>query len=545
MKQKSIKVLLLFIPAALASLLAIANVSAHNRAVHQKSTETAYFIMHVTESGDLRKSLFSRPDEVPPDQQQEWENFITKIGKAAKWYQSQPSQLPPPGSLVCPFGIEGVMNSIGQAEAIAMSGPLGLVPLSVSTDYLSGSSCGFCSEEYLPGGIFDGFSKDRTGNVLGLWTADVDTHENDTHMWMRPTNLPGIQQFKEGTDDAYKAGASAILIPVACAVKCLAALFGFGSCSSCIKGAKHFIDSHDPVKGIDSIIPGINYPSSALVVGLWHHIKAYGPHSDTYDVNQGYYGMEPFNGYPGPAELVTTALSDLVGLSVKPGESDGVARYQIYGAADGHPDSVYRSDEDWKWTTWPHVPFSPVDNLGFYGWAQFRDQVSHPVNFLGYPLHAIDDASTSPHMAGTFGWGHEPFEDAEYQLWSTTMNHYDPALQKAQIKRIAAAAFEKYQFVKQWRAENGKISDVPLRVLTNDLAAYTNGLIASSSSTPFSAIATELKFTGSDEKARAIYTSDTELLDQVIRPATEMALAVKIAFLLAAAETVAPGEVQP
>jgi hypothetical protein len=547
MKQKIIKALILLFVAILpASLLTFRDVSAHNRAVHQKSTDTAYCIMRVAESKSLRKEILSKPAEVPASQQQDWDDFITRMGKAAHWYRSLPSKLPAPGSLVCPFAIgDGLTNSISQAQASAMSGPLGSVPFNVSLDYLSGSSCGFSSEAYHPGGIFDNLSSDYTGNVLGLWTADVDTHENDTHMWLRPTNLPGIQQLKDGADDAYKAGATSLLVPVYCAAKCIAAFFGFGDCDDCIKGAEDFIDSHDPVKALDNIVPGIGDFSSSLFVGLWHHIKGYGPHSNTYDVYQGYFGDEAFNGFPGPSELVTTAISDAVGLSVKPGDSEGVAKYQIYGANDGHPDSVHRSDEDWKWTTWPHVPFSPVDNLGFYGWAQFRDQTAHPVNFLGYPLHAIDDASTSPHMAGTFGWGHEPFEAAEYELWPTTMYHSYQAEQKRQIGRIVLNAYKKYRDIEQWRQEYGNTADVPLRILTNDLATYTNDLIAASSSSPFSFIASELKLTGSDDMARKIYTSDATLLAEVIRPATEMALAIKIAFLLAAAETVAPKEVQP
>lgn len=250
--------------------------------------------------------------------------------------------------------------------------------------------------------------------------------------------------------------------------------------------------------------------------------------------------------FPGPSELVATALSDLVGLSVKPSDAEGVKKYQIYGANDGHPDSVQRSDEDWQWTTWPHVPFCPVDNLGFWGWREFRDGEEHVVSYLGFPLHAIDDASTVHHMSGTFGWGHVPFEDAEYALWAGTMRQgVGEEEQIAQIRTIVAMAYGKYRGIKAWRAERGDPSGVPLRILIDDLSLYVEALIADSGATPYSYVASELKAAGQDDLAMQFYTSDPTLLNEIIRPATEAGLAVKIAFLLAAAEALAPEEVTP
>jgi hypothetical protein len=69
MKRKNMKVqILLLVPIVLVFLPAIENAPAHKRAVHQKSTETAYSIMRAAESGDRRQSLFSMPEEGPSAQ---------------------------------------------------------------------------------------------------------------------------------------------------------------------------------------------------------------------------------------------------------------------------------------------------------------------------------------------------------------------------------------------------------------------------------------------------------------------------------------------
>jgi hypothetical protein len=553
MKERR-KVELAFLLLALLGLFVVAGEArAHNRAVHQKSTETAYLIMKMATlpKYTVDHLMFKRPASVPLEQQADWDTFVKGIGDAALWYGTLPSQLPLPASMSCWWPIEGGPTpGMTVEQSHAMTGPLNQVPFTVSLDYLiSGSMCGIPAEPYKPGGAapnpFDDVSADRTGNILGFWTADVDTHDSDSRMWVRPTNIWGIQQMKEASADVWDAGAGAVLIPIYCAWECFWSIFGMGNCKKCIDAAEEIASENNPVKAIDSLVGGVD-ANSSVFTGLWHHVKAHGPHSDTYDTRQGYFGEEAYTGIlPGPSELVTMAFSDLVGLSVKPGEAQGVKHYQIYGANDGHPDSVERSDEDWQWTTWPHVPFCPVDNLGFYGWREFRDSPGHPVKMLGFALHAIDDASTVHHMSGTFGWGHEPFEDAELALWPRTMcQGFGQEDQVAQINTIAEMAYHLYRGIQKWQAENGT-KDVPLRILIDDLASTVEELVAAASTSPYSYVATELKALGADEMAMSLYTNDNDLLLEVIHPATEAGLAVKIAFLFSAAELLAPEEVVP
>lgn len=269
-------------------------VQGHNRAVHQKSTETAFLIMKMASLQKYTKDhiMFIRPDSVPEAEQAEWDEFVARLAASSKWYGTLQSHLLPPASFVCGWAIEGgATNTMSAAQSTAMTGPMNLVPFSVSTDYhTSGSACGIPAEPYKPGGAvanpFDDVSSDRTGNILGFWTADVDMHDMDSRMWMRPTNVPGIQQLKEAADEGYKAGAESILVPIACAWKCFWSIFGLSDCKKCVDAVEDFVDSNDPVKALDSLVPGGDVNDS-MFTGLWHHIKAHGPHSDTYDVRQG------------------------------------------------------------------------------------------------------------------------------------------------------------------------------------------------------------------------------------------------------------------
>ena len=74
-----------------------------------------------------------------------------------------------------------------------------------------------------------------------------------------------------------------------------------------------------------------------------------------------------------------------------------------YAKADfiNYQDRVRRDKADWQFTTIAHTPFEPVNNMAWFGWTHFRDEQIHPVRMLGWPLHAIGDATVPHHVTGT------------------------------------------------------------------------------------------------------------------------------------------------
>ena len=161
---------------------------------------------------------------------------------------------------------------------------------------------------------------------------------------------------------------------------------------------------------------------------MWHHIQLVGGGSNDYDDHQGLLISEagPF----ATLDVVDLAIMvgfDASGMSINYGKSLGPKHYESPGG-DGLPATVHRAKYEWQFLSLPHTAFEPVDNLGQYGWNVFRDPAGqHPVEYLGYPLHAIGDATVPMHVAGTPAWGHRPFEDAAERIWHQLRLEVDAA----------------------------------------------------------------------------------------------------------------------
>jgi hypothetical protein len=78
----------------------------------------------------------------------------------------------------------------------------------------------------------------------------------------------------------------------------------------------------------------------------------------------------------------------------------------------GDLDQVNRAGNA-PWQLYPIgiLEFSPLDNLAQYGWKKYMANRGS-ADGLGWPLHAIGDASEPHHVVGTTSWGHVPFEGA-------------------------------------------------------------------------------------------------------------------------------------
>src|SRR5262249_44764946 len=128
-----------------------------------------------------------------------------------------------------------------------------------------------------------------------------------------------------------------------------------------------------------------------------------------------------------------------------------------------------------------HTAFSPLDNLGLYGWKRFS-QNPH-ANDIAWPLHALGDAVAPHHAAATTGWGHRPFEDAAELHWRSIVYLDAPIAgyarlrpQYEQPRRILGWAFHYAQVLDAARATRPTgqpWNEIPVRALVTQVSAET------------------------------------------------------------------------
>jgi hypothetical protein len=166
---------------------------------------------------------------------------------------------------------------------------------------------------------------------------------------------------KNKVKELIEGGITMLLLPFVCLADC-----NFGDCDQCDKDAADIADSAFPLDELEGLIPGFGDFSRDDWVGLWHHIQI-GAGSHDYDDRQGWFLEEPGPPglFPDPLDVALMALFDLAGMSVNYDDSQGVHRYQISNSDDGLANTRLRGKSDWQFTTTAHIPFEPLDNLGF------------------------------------------------------------------------------------------------------------------------------------------------------------------------------------
>jgi hypothetical protein len=175
-----------------------------------------------------------------------------------------------------------------------------------------------------------------------------------------------------------------------------------------------------------------------------------------------------------------TGLIDLTGATVNYDASESTVHYEVGDGQDFHPDSRHRRREDWEFQPWSQIPYTPLDNLAWYGWNEFKKSLSAPAGvpqtkYLGWLLHGIGDATVPMHVTSTFGYGHRPYEDAVTQLqapWVGRDTTYEKDVVRAGALLIRAYELRKY--ILQWRSDHpGREKDIPIRDLVTKLANDT------------------------------------------------------------------------
>lgn len=524
-------------------LLAAPPALAHNSGVHRDMTDWSYGILLALSKGQL---------EINGDP------ALTELAQAAKEavgkLQVLPAGLPPPKQSVC--GDPEVVKKFGSSPSWGAPAAgfgkmtLGNVPYPISTAYKSGNTCGI-DGGWTPGPFFDSVNpagapggRDYTGVVLGFWAQNPDDELDDWHIFHRLTNMAGFSEGKQIIETAAGAAAGTVWIPVRCVVECLGSLIGLGDCEECVDKAVEEAGSavHEGISTIDGLGPGFEDATSLDYTGMGHHLDVVASAGDYDDLRGLLVDSSGPTGAPDFVEVLAMTGATAIGKTVHYEPSHGPKNYEILGANDFHPDSVDRDEDDWQYLSFPHIPFTPLDNLAFHGWRNIRNAPKDNVPALAFPLHAFGDAIVPMHVTGTFGYGHRPYEDAFENVLTTYFNKDDRGVTARQALAIAKRAVAWRRFIQEWRAEHperGK--DVPVREMVTRLARWTFEQVEGPAmfNWPFHPAQSSLYLIpGPTRELSILFYENAPGSEEANRNLLEEGMAAEVAFLISAMEVV-------
>jgi hypothetical protein len=324
--------------------------------------------------------------------------------------------------------------------------------------------------------------------VLGFWAQHPDELIDDWHLASPFSSITNT--LKTFTEVNLAAGGTAF-VSLSCMFACITAPI---TCQVCVQKTSKLVGAS--IETVSSL-PDLSDWKDEMFTGMGHHIdmKPTALGVSAFDDRHGF-----FTDDSGPIHLrdsletALTALSDAIGLRVKFDASDGPKNYEISlpGSGDFHANSVHRGISEWDAQSMPHTQFTPLDNLAMFGWQKFealagagsvpapgiaKDQ-SKAAEFLGYPLHALGDATVPMHVVNTLGWGHRPYEDA---LENMLLDPKTPLLaenneiaQVNLIDDILGRALTFRSMITDWRNAHPTLkNEVPVRDLVTAVAAGT------------------------------------------------------------------------
>jgi hypothetical protein len=514
--------------------------AAHNTAVHSQMTDLAYEIM-------LSASTFGGSSATD-------QAYAASLTKAAHKLGALPSGLPQPATAVCSDGAFKTLT--GSATATWTAQPLAGVPAQkigfpIGTDFGAGPDCGI-DAAWTAGAFYANVNKgfasaDHTGTVLGFWATKPDGEIDEIHVYFRPINAAGLGAVKKYVAASLGATAATVYVPIQCFASCTESILTFGlagDCKKCIDSAIATAtgSTNEVVSEIDGLVPGFGDTTSSNLTGACHHIDVVQPVlGQPWQLGTAKYDDKPGmlvdsagpQGIPDSIEIAVTAVTDLAGMSVHYDPSTMPKRYQIAPGNDSHPDTIVRSSAEWEDLSFPHTPMTPVDNLAKFGWDNFRTNPTTNLHWLGWPLHAIEDATVPMHVAGTFGWGHRPYEDSVQDLFSDIRNQKNSKLAQVQAGRVVLASRHYHDEIVAWRATHGA-TDIPIRDLVTELAQHTLARATQSNDWPFNPNMSTTYLTNPGT-ATLFYDNFPEAVARNT-PFIEDGLAVAVAFLAAATD---------
>lgn len=400
------------------NLLLAPRALAYNKDSHLKITAAAYQVMRAASSGP------ATPGEVRPEDVlkspgacatgtglcgatvtlPEWSQFVAEVDDARRKIGTQASAVPN-----TPSG--GGMCFVGDQLTQVANFPVRLTDRHFwKTAPDETNDCGLGDFQFTPPryGIYNQLNVQADGvGMQGLVLGWHAKHRDDDLDETTIQTFPIVGTALEAADEAYEEILGAFLLPFVCGFQLI-----FEDADGCAARARAIADDLDPIDVLKGILPGINLPQSESYIGFWHLINVRDDAGlyESYDTPQGMTltqgGPE---GRPGDVDHAVTLGSQLLFMTIDHDDSKGATRYEITNPIAG--DNMRPTDgrEGWEWESDPFgdTQFTPLSNLAYYG---FYDASRPFIERIGWPLHAIGDATVPMHVVATPGFGHAPYE---------------------------------------------------------------------------------------------------------------------------------------
>ena len=521
-------------------------VAAHNEKVHRDMTDYAYEVM-------LAAAKYSNGESLPPDLQSLFKRlaeqvpglnqFYADAGKAVPRLKALPSGLPDDDKpcatpfLVNLFGGPFPDFELPGGTSLA-DAPLGQIRLPLSTMYRNGNVVCGIDEQWVPSGALADSNpgaftaRDHTGVTLGYWAGQPDRELGDWRM--RSTVL---EELKSPANVAGAAAKTTVQIALACGLGCVFMPLVCLACPILAGGAAGFVT--DELMSLNA-----TEIESDDFTTLGHFMDMKPATPGTFDDRRG--KLATASGplvQPDGLEKVFIASFDVLGLHVNHEASSGPKRYEIVlgtpgmPGADLHQNSQTRTASDWETGLATTVEYTPGDNLGRYGLDVFRGNAGTPVGTqrLGWPLHAIGDATVPAMGYGASGWGKRPYEQSVENNWDVLVGSGNRGSSLATIAKVLLRAYFWRVIIQVWRAQNGTGTDIPLRDLVTGVAEITR-VKAGGVPAVFKPIESLQWALGQRSQAEAAFeTADIQGLQHDL---TVDGIGVSLAFLMSASEVV-------
>jgi hypothetical protein len=476
--------------APLAVLLAIVLAApytalAHNEPVHQRMTDYAYHVLlasaHFSDKGPLSDRLHTVLEGIVKSDSTATA-FYADASKAVAKLRALKSGLPnDTAPCVSPF-LTGLFGG-AQPDWMLPAGtaladlPMGQVRLPVSVHYSHGSAICAIDENWVPSGVLASVnpgsftSRDHTGVTLGFWAAAPDEETKD---WVLSSTT--LETLQNPAVLAAVAAGTTVLVSVACALAC-----GFfpPACALCpflaVGAAGKVVDE---ITSVDA-----EAIESGDFVGFGHFVDM-----KPTPASPAFFDAKPAKfmeragpaGTPDTTEELVMALFEVGGIHVNHDLSEAPKNYEIMlgsGAVgtDFHTNTTHRDKAQWESPTVPHLQLTPVDDLGMFGYLEARKNkgTADEPHRLGWPLHALGDASVPMHAVGASGFGHRPYEDAVDMVYDDLVaSNAGVGPSAVMVHDVVVRALKWRKFIQAWRALHGT-TEVPVRDLIEAVAATT------------------------------------------------------------------------
>jgi hypothetical protein len=520
------------------------NAHAHNESVHQRMTDFAYHVLLAGSafskgermSGRLR-TLLDQLEKTDPGLTQFYADAVAAVPKLRALKSGLPNDTTP---CIDPF----LINQMGGAQpdwqlpvdSTLDELPMGDVRLPVGIHYGHGVTICAIDATYAPSGLLasvnpGGFTgRDHTGVTLGYWAAAPDKETKD---WvLRSTTLETLQN---PIILSQIAAATSVAVTSVCLLAC--GLFP-PACAACPflgVGAGGIVI--DEITSIDA-----DSLESEDYVGFGHFVDmkptpAFPPSSDEKPAK-----LMERAGPTGTTDLtedLVILLFDLGGIHVNHAESQAPKHYEIVLGASGaigddfHRNSTTRSPAEWETATIPHLQLSAVDNLGMFGYQEAKANRGTPLEAkrIGWPLHALGDASVPMHAVGASGYGHRPYEDSVDMVYDSLVGSGSVAASAPVIGEVVKRAFKWRKFIQKWRADHAT-TEVPVRDLITAVADVARSK-ASAQPTVFKPLQSVIYIADQDA---AIAAYDNATMAAIQRDLLLEGIAAEVAFLMAVTE---------